>query len=172
MENKSIYLGLTGRMGSGKGEIISMLTQEFDFCDISLSDIVREEAAKTNREINRLTMQDIGNRLRKKEGAGVLGKRIYQKISRSNKEKWIIDGIRNPAEITELKKLQKFYLIGITTDLDILIGRIQNRRRQTDMADREEINNRLEREWGKNEPAEGQQVGKFKRKGYLLFKRT
>ena len=137
-----------------------MLTQEFGFCDISLSDIVREEAAKTNREINRLTMQNIGNRLRKKEGAGVLGKKIYQKISRSNKEKWIIDGIRNPAEISELKKLQEFYLIGITTDLDILIERIQKRRRQTDMADRKEIKKRLEREWGKNEPAEGQQVEK------------
>lgn len=152
-----IYLGLTGRMGSGKGEVVKILQGE-NFRYISLSDIVREEARKTGRSVTRAEMQNIGNRLRQMDGPGALAKRIRQKISQSPQTRWIIDGIRNPAEILELKQLKSFVLLAVQSPLDDILQRLKNRQRDTDRADVDELKRRLDREWGQGEPGHGQQV--------------
>lgn len=153
-----ICIGLTGRMASGKGEAIRILIH-YGFHEISLSDIVRDEARKSGKEITRGQMQDIGDRLRRREGAGVLGRRIREKIETSPVSHWVIDGIRNPAEIGELKKLECFYLVGIETDIPVILERLRKRGRATDRVKTEELLKALEREWGVGEPADGQQVG-------------
>lgn len=152
-------IGLTGRMASGKGEVVAALEQH-EYRYISLSDIVREEVARLGREVSRAEMQDIGNSLRKSGGAGVLGKRVGEKIASSGREKWVIDGIRNPAEITELREIDSFYLVGVDADIDIIIHRIKLRDRNTDQAEEAELRKRLDREWGIGEPEDGQHVGK------------
>ncbi len=158
---KPIRIGLTGRMGSGKGEVIRVL-EGFDFRYTSLSDMVREEVARLGREVSRAQMQDIGNRLRKEGGAGVLGARVRDKIlgQQPQERRWVIDGVRNPHEVTELRQLEGFQLWGIDTHIDILLQRIKARRRDTDVASEEELKQRLDREWGIGEPEDGQQVGK------------
>lgn len=158
MSRKSC-IGLTGRMASGKGEVVAALEQH-GYRYISLSDIVREEVARRGRDVSRAEMQDIGNSLRKSGGAGVLGKRVREKISASGREKWVIDGIRNPAEVIELREIDSFCLIGIDAGIDIIIQRIKSRDRDTDKAEEAELRKRLEREWGIGEPEDGQQVGK------------
>ncbi len=159
---KNICIGLTGRMGSGKGEVVKIL-EKMGFKYISLSDIVREEIAKRipgGRHVSRADTQDIGNRLRKEGGPGVLGKRVRQKIESLDVEKWVIDGIRNPAEVIELQKLEGFYLLGLDAHLATILERIKNRKRGTDVEDDDVLLAHLEREWGEGEPEGGQQVGK------------
>ncbi len=156
---KRLCIGLTGRMGSGKGEAVKIL-ENHGFKYISFGDMVREEIARMGSDVCRSGTQDVGNRLRKEGGAGVLGKRIREKIESMDTEKWVIDGVRNPAEVTELKKLDTFYLVGLDIDLDILLKRIESRKRRTDLADNQEQKKRLDREWGIGEPEDGQQVGK------------
>ncbi len=152
-----IYLGLTGRMASGKGEVVKILEKN-KFKYISLSDIVREEAQKTENPVSRAEMQNIGNRLRQQEGPGALAKRVRQKISQSTQGRWVIDGIRNPAEIRELKQLEPFILLGIQSTVDDILHRLKKRQRESDLADEEELKQRLDREWGQGEPGHGQQV--------------
>jgi dephospho-CoA kinase len=146
-------------MASGKGEVAAFFKQE-GYRYISLSDIVREEVARLGKDVTRAEMQDIGNSLRTSGGAGVLGKRVREKIDPAGPQKWIIDGIRNPAEVIELRKIDSFYLIGIDTGIDIIISRIKSRNRDTDNAEKAELKKRLDREWGIGEPEDGQQVGK------------
>ena len=95
-------------MASGKGEVVKIL-EEFGYKYISLSDIVRKEVALAGKPVSRSEMQDIGNRLRSEGGPGILGKRIYEKLSESPGNKWIIDGIRNPHEVFELRNLSPFF---------------------------------------------------------------
>lgn len=153
------FLGLTGKMASGKGEIMNILTN-YGYEYISLSDIVRDEAASTGGEVSRGEMQDIGNRLRKEGGAGVLGRKVKEKIEASSIKKWVIDGIRNPAEVSELKMLDAFYLIAIDSKRELILDRLKTRKRDTDIAGEDELIERLDREWGKGEHPDGQQVGK------------
>lgn len=153
------HIGLTGMMASGKGEVVKIL-ENLGYKYTSLSDIVREEAALTGEAVSRSEMQDIGNNLRKKGGPGILGKRIGEKISGSPSGKWVIDGIRNPHEVSELRKLNSFYLIAVLSERDLILKRLKERMRGTDIADEKLLNERLDREWGINEPDGGQHVGR------------
>ncbi|MCJ7524218.1 MAG: dephospho-CoA kinase [Candidatus Aminicenantes bacterium] len=158
MAGAKLCIGLTGRMASGKGEVVRILNG-YGFHYISLSDIVRSEAAKVDPRVNRSQMQDIGNRLRREGGAGVLGRMVRERIAAAAEKRWVIDGIRNPAEVLELKKLDVFFLIGIESSMQNIMARLKDRGRVTDLAAEKELWASLEREWGIGEPAGGQQVG-------------
>lgn len=155
---KNILIGLTGRMGSGKGEVVRTLVEK-GYNKTSLSDMVRAEVRNRGREVTRGEMQDIGNDLRKQGGAGILGKLVKEMIEKKTPGNWVIDGIRNPAEVEFLRELSGFILIGVKASEDILISRIKSRERDTDRLKEEEIKSVLKREWGIGEPLEGQRVG-------------
>jgi dephospho-CoA kinase len=151
-------IGLTGRMASGKGEAVRILVG-YGFKYVSLSDIVRREAAKVDLAVSRSRMQDIGNRLRVEGGAGVLGRMVRELILAAPEPRWVIDGIRNPAEVRELKKIGDFFLIGVDCAIPTILARMKERGRATDALSEGELRAILEREWGLGEPAGGQQVG-------------
>lgn len=153
-----ILIGLTGRMASGKGEVIKILEQK-GLSKTSLSDMVRAEVKRQGKEVTRSQMQDIGNGLRMSGGAGILGKLIKESIEQSGQLNWVIDGVRNPAEIVYLRELQGFFLVGVEAGENTLLNRIKNRGRDTDNVSDEEIKAVLKREWGIGEPPEGQRVG-------------
>lgn len=146
-------------MGSGKGEIVKILETE-GFKYITLSSMVREEARRRGVPEEREKMMEVGNSMRKEGGAGILAKKSLETIMASGSDKWVIDGIRNPAEIVELKKGNDVYVVGVKTDLNLLADRILSRNRESDAKNRDEILRKVEREWGKGEPEDGQQVGK------------
>jgi len=158
MSGEKLCVGLTGRMASGKGEAVRLL-QGHGFTYISLSDIVRREAARDGCEVSRNRMQDIGNRLRAEGGAGVLGRLVREQVTAAGEAHWVIDGIRNPAEVLELRKIAGFYLVGIDSDIPTILARMKKRARVTDAVSEAELRAALEREWGDGEPAGGQQVG-------------
>jgi len=155
---QELRIGLTGRMASGKGEAARIL-KNHGLKYISLSDIVRREAAKVTPALSRSQMQDLGNRLRRDGGAGILGKMVRELIEASPPESWVIDGIRNPAEVAELRKMTRFILIGIESSVEAILARMKERGRSTDTVSEAELRAALAREWGTGEPAGGQQVG-------------
>ena len=160
-----MYIGLTGYMGTGKGEIARIL-QERGYKYISLSDMVREEATKRGLEHTRENLQDVGNDLRKNYGPGILGQRVREKIEAEEGAiygagNWIIDGIRHPKELAEIKKMPKSQVLSLTASLDTIVERVQKRGRAgEEKATKEEVFERLKRESGVGEEASGQQVQK------------
>jgi len=154
-----LHIGLTGRMGSGKGEVVRLL-EAGGFHYVSLSDMVRQEARRLGRPVNRTQMQDIGNRLRRQGGGGVLGQRVAEHIqNRAGINRWVIDGIRNPAEVEALRGLPDFFLLGVDAPLPQIMQRLLSRARDTDRLTETELRARLDREWGIGEPEDGQRVG-------------
>jgi dephospho-CoA kinase len=155
---RELRIGLTGRMASGKGEAVRIL-KNHGLRYISLSDIVRREAVKIGPAVSRSQMQDLGNRLRREGGAGILGKMVRELIEASEPMPWVVDGIRNPAEVVELKKMTGFILIGIESSEEAILARMRQRGRPTDTVSEAELREALAREWGDGEPENGQQVG-------------
>ncbi len=153
------YIGLTGYMGSGKGEIVKIL-QKRGFKYVSLSDMVREEATNCGLEHTRENLQNMGNELREKGGAGALGKKVCETIIKDADSKWVIDGIRNPGEAEEIRKLDDCQIVGVSASPETLVQRVLDRNRGGAVLKREAILERLEREKGTGEPPEGQQVKK------------
>jgi len=150
-------IGLTGYMGSGKGELVKLL-QKRGYTYTSLSDAVRAEATKRGLEHTREHLQQVGNQLREEQGAGVLGKKIRETVEQELERRWVIDGIRNPGEWEELKQLPDFEMIGVTASPDTIVSRITRRNREGTALSREEVIAKLNKERGIGEPPEGQQV--------------
>ncbi len=124
-----MIIGLTGENCAGK-TIVAEYLMKRSFYFLSLSDVIREELKAEGKAITRSNLIEKGNELRERFGPGVLGKRIAEKVQAD--KNYVIDSIRNPAEVEELKKLGRFSLFYITAPPEIRFRRIKERKRETD----------------------------------------
>ncbi len=140
-----MFLGFTGANAAGKGEAIKYLVDKKKFIAFSLSDIIRQEAAKRGQEPVRDVLIAIGNELRSAEGPAVLAKMTTMKIK--NMPQAVVDSIRNPFEVEELRKsLKNFKLIGINASPKVRFERALKRARPGDPATLEEFMKKEEKE--------------------------
>lgn len=155
MNKNILVIGLTGSFGSGCTESSKYLrTEEFErFC---LSDIIRNEAERRNlKSPNRKNMQNIGDRLRKKNGNGHLMVETLKKVNKSSTF-FVIDSIRNEDEVYELRRVcPNSYLIAVDAGKDIRYERVKDK-----YPSREAFEKDDERDSGEDQPEYGQQVKK------------
>ena len=153
-----MIIGLTGKNAAGKGELAKHIHSK-GFVYLSLSDALREEATERGLSHSRDTLISLGNELRKKFGNGILAERINEKIKKEKdegKNDFVIDSIRNPGEIEELRKNEGFLLVGVVTDQKIRFQRLLKRGRLGDATTFEEFKRQEDKE--NNDEASGQQL--------------
>ena len=155
-----MIIGLTGTKASGKG-ILSEILKEKGFEYSSTSDRVREEALIRfgNDKYLIKDLQDIGNDLREKFGAGVLVQKTIEKLKLSSKTNWVIDGIRNLGEIAELKK-HNAIIIAVDAPQKQRFERLISRARASDPKNWDGFLDMEKRDSGIGEENSGQQVSK------------
>lgn len=124
-----MIIGLTGKNGAGKGEIAKFL-KERGFSYYSLSDVLREEAAKSGIEITRDGLIQLGNRLRSDYGPGVLAEKIFSRLD--PEKNYVIDSVRHPSEVQVLRRRSDFYLASIEAPSEIRFERLRERARESD----------------------------------------
>ena len=122
---KKMIIGLTGPNASGKGEAARYLASK-KFKYHSLSDIIREETAKHNMKLTRDNLIFMGNALRKCFGPGILAKAVKYHLTTSRE---LVDSIRNPEEVRELRKMPGFVLLGVTAPVRMRYARAVERGR-------------------------------------------
>jgi len=125
----NIILGLTGENCSGKTTAAEYMKKK-GFYYLSLSDVIREEVIKEGKPLTRENLVKKGNEMRKRFGDGILAKKTIEKMEEG--KNYIVDSIRNPGEVEELKKLQNFYLIYINAPAEVRFERIKARGREED----------------------------------------
>jgi len=125
----SIWIGLTGKNGSGKGEAAKYF-QSKGFAYFSLSDVLREEAKARNIAATRDSLFALGNELRAKHGSGILAKKVLAKIDRS--KNFVIDSIRHPDEVAVFKPFNHFTFVEVYADPRIRFERMLKRAREND----------------------------------------
>jgi dCMP deaminase len=124
-----MLIGLTGRNAAGKGEVARYL-QTKSFYYYSLSDAIRDEIRSRGEEPTRDRLIIVGNELRQKYGSNVLAERILAKIE--DDKHYIIDSIRNPAEVEAFRAAKHFKLIRVEAPPQVRFERILSRRRESD----------------------------------------
>ena len=129
-----MVIGLTGYNASGKG-IAAQYLQRKGYRPHSLSDVLRAEAKILGRDEKRETLIELGNALRKQFGPGALAKRILPRLGKKD----VVDSIRNPGEIEELRKLEGFLLIGVDAPVAVRFKRAVERGRAGDAATLEQF---------------------------------
>lgn len=149
-----MIIGLTGKNGSGKGEVAKYL-KERGFVYYSLSDVLREEAAKEGKEVTRDILVALGNRLRHDQGPGALAEKIF---SRLDPEKhYVIDSIRHPSEVQVFRRRSDFILAAVRAPEKLRFNRLRQRGRENDPLSFEEFQ-ALENKEAKSENSSDQQL--------------
>lgn len=148
-----MIIGLTGTNGAGKTVAADYL-QSKGFAFHSLSDEIREELARQNREATREQLIDMGNRLRAEYGPAVLAERIKAKLRLEGN--YVIDSIRNPYEVRALRSTGNFQLLHLDAPLDLRYERVRQRGGPRTPASREEFVEQEQREMQSDNPASQQ----------------
>lgn len=151
-----MIIGLTGTKASGK-DIIADILKKKGFIQLSLSDEVREEARARGVENTIENLQNIGNDMRKEFGNGILAQRILRKITDPQKH-YVINGIRNTAEIQELKNWPSFYLIAVDAPQQMRFQRMIMRNRPSDPKNFYDFMKVDARDQGEGQDESGQQT--------------
>ncbi len=99
-------MAMVGSFGSGCTYLATRVLKPLGFEVVSLSDILREEFKKQKpcTDPTRSDLQAFGTEIRRVNGAGFLAQRAVEIIKASGSDRYVIDSIRNPAEIRELKR--------------------------------------------------------------------
>ncbi len=140
-----MIIGLTSFIGAGKTTVGDYLVKK-GFVFYSLSDVIREEIKSRGLEITRDRLVEVGNELRKRFGSSVLADRILDKINKGPKKNYVIDSIRNPAEIQTLRKIKGFRLFFIDAPIELRFKRIDERKRENDPTSFEDFKKAEQRE--------------------------
>lgn len=118
-----LIIGVAGSFGSGCSYIAEyILKNKEGYTLLSLSkDILRplfqEETGKPPDQVTRRELQDFGDKIREEKGPDYLAQEAVKKIEGTQNSKWVIDSIRNPAEVSCIREYSRnFWLFGVYAD--------------------------------------------------------
>ena len=126
-----IKIGITGTLGAGKGTIVDYLVKERGFVHFSVRDFITQEIERRGMPVNRDSMTIVGNDLRKQHSPSYITDELYKQAQETGKN-CIIESVRTPLEVSELRKHSNFYLFAIDADAKVRYERIVVRGSSTD----------------------------------------
>lgn len=124
MPISKLVLGIVGEMGAGKSTITEYIKQKYGAVSFRFSDMLTDIAKRLYLEPTRPNLQLISSMLRQTIGQDVMSKVIRHDAETSTADIIIVEGIRRPTDITYLKELPNFYLIGMTADERVRYERV------------------------------------------------
>ena len=124
-----MIIGLVGKNSAGKGEVANYL-KKVGYAYYSLSDMIREELTKSKTAITRDALIKKGRELRTDHGEGILADLVRKNFHRD--QNYVVDSIRNPAEVRSLMQEDQFYLVCVDADAKIRFERMRSRGREGD----------------------------------------
>ena len=150
----AMIIGVAGRNGAGKGELVSFLEAR-SFTALSLSDAIRAELAAQGLEESRERMIETGQAMRRHAGPGALAQGLAKQLLPDRN--YAIDSIRHPVEVEILRAHAEssghvFNLVWVDSKLEIRFDRIVARGRSGDPTTLAELEALEARERGSEDP--------------------
>lgn len=155
MLHLEMIIGITNLPCSGAGAFARFLAEK-GFEEMSYSGLLREELRKRGVEITREAMQNLGNEIREKHGAGELSKRLIAKMKKDRN--YVLTTIRNPAEVEELRKRKDFFLVHLDVPREMRYRWMVARGRERDPISYGEFIEMDKKELGFGQKAHGLQI--------------
>jgi len=153
-----MIIGITGRIAAGKETLTDFLRKK-GFIYLESSKVLTEELENRGLEITRANMQNLGDEIREKYGAGGLMKMLLKKTEPG--KNYIFDSLRNPGEAEFLRNnVKDFVLIAVDAPQKIRFERILRRNKPSDPKTWEEFLKIDNRDFFDETNLMGQRVGK------------
>lgn len=134
-DKKVLLVGVVGRNGSGKDEVVKRLRSKFNVPLVSTGDITREIAKEDNIEPTRENLNNISKKYWARYGREFYPGRVVRKIIENN---WTVvgwTGIRPPSDVKIIKEFlgDNFFLVNVeVTDLKVRFNRLVKRSEERD----------------------------------------
>lgn len=175
--NNPHIIGLAGSFGSGCSYIANYILKDrrgYQFLSLSehvLKSLFKENTRKNPDQVPRRELQVFGDQIRERKGHGFFAEEIIKRIKEGQTKKangkWVVDSIRNPAEIRALRRFsQNFFLFGVYSEKEVRWVRTKprygNNRREFDEDDQNDT--------GEDNPLHGQRVGDCFYEADIVFK--
>ena len=146
-----MIIGLSGRNGAGKGEVLGYLESR-SFYAHSLSDVIRDELGRLGQDETRERMIEAGTRIRQERGPGGLAAVLAERLLPDRN--YVIDSVRHPAEVELLRtRTSRFQLWWVEADENIRLTRMIARGRGGDPHTLDELRALEGRELASADPA-------------------
>lgn len=152
-----IIIGLTGAFGCGTSFLAENFFTKKGFNQCSLSQILKDKyREKYGKDFDkRRDLQDFGNELRKDDSAMLAKLLDEQVISCDQEHDFVIDSIKNPAEIRHFReKYPEFILVGVFADYDVRWERVKD----TYEGSKDTFDADEQKDKGSYEPLHGQRI--------------
>jgi dephospho-CoA kinase len=138
-------IGITGTNAAGKGTVVDILKQDFGFKHLSVRDYLAKEVKKRNLEVNRNSLIETANEIRKNHSPSYIVEELYKEAEKLQKPV-VIESIRTVGEVKALRKKPNFLLIAVDADRKTRYERSLKRNSVTDHLTYEEFIETEERE--------------------------
>lgn len=142
-------VGITGTYGCGKGAVVQLL-QERGYLHLSVRGFLATIIESQGGDVNRETLIDTANSLRRSRGADYIMRRLILDANASMCPA-VIESVRTTAEVDALRAAGGF-LLAIDAPRDVRFARIQARASETDAVTWHEFVAAEEREWRADQP--------------------
>ena len=152
-------IGLTGVTASGKTTVAKIL-QGFGFQYITMRDALMRDLTAKNMPITRENLRYYEEKLIERRGKSILAINTRTHIINEGGSSWIVEGIINPQQVAEFRKLPKFTLVGINAPLAVIQLRMQNMRRRRDALKLDKIREKMDQELADEESGHYWHVGR------------
>lgn len=146
-----LIIGITGTNGAGKGTLAEYLVSYKNFSHFSVRAFLTEEVERRGLPVNRDTLIEVGNDLRKNNSPSYIAEKLYEKAKTHGRNS-IIESIRTEGEVVSLKNRSKFYLFAIDAGQRTRYDRLYARKSETDKISFEEFRAQEEREMHSDDP--------------------
>ncbi len=129
---QKVVFGFAGEISSGKGTASAYLKDRHKASVYTFSGPLRDIADRIHQPQTRENLQKLSTMLREGFFDNLLSEIIYKDILQDDNQIISIDGVRRPADIEYLKKIDGFRLVYIEADLEKRFERIKNRQQNVD----------------------------------------
>lgn len=122
-----LVIGLSGRIGGGKGTIGDYLMRKHGAEGRRFSDILRDLLLRLHIPIERAALQSLGATLRTQFGDDILVKTLQKDLETAEAKIVIVDGVRYPNEVDMLRSFENSILFFVDAPPEIRFERVRKR---------------------------------------------
>lgn len=146
-----MIIGVTGTLGSGKGEVARYLVKEKGFRHYSSREIIAEEVIRRGMPVNRDTLTEVANDMRRIHGPTYPQPQSYEHMQADGAENAVLESVREIPG-AEFIKSHGGFIIGVDADQHLRYERVTGRKSATDDVDFDTFATQEKREMTSTDP--------------------